>query len=75
VDNRDKLEMMAEALMQYETIDAEQVEAIMAGRKPLPPKDWDGGSGATKAEVPVVAATLEEGQGKDTPNEGAVPAV
>ena len=44
-DNRDKLDMMAEALMQYETIDAEQLKDIMAGRQPRPPKDWDEGGG------------------------------
>jgi hypothetical protein len=31
VDNRDKLDLMADALMQYETIDAAQIDAIMAG--------------------------------------------
>ena len=38
-DNRDKLDLMAEALMQYETIDANQIEDIMTGHKPRPPKD------------------------------------
>jgi len=37
----DKLNAMAEALLQYETIDAEQIDAIMAGRVPGPPKGWD----------------------------------
>lgn len=41
-DNRDKLDMMAEALMQYETIDAEQIEDIMAGQPPKPPSSWSG---------------------------------
>nr|WP_299245309.1 ATP-dependent zinc metalloprotease FtsH [uncultured Halomonas sp.] len=47
-DNRDKLDTMAEALMQYETIDAEQLKDIIEGRKPRPPKDWsddDSGGG------------------------------
>ncbi len=39
-ENRDKLDLMADALMQYETIDAEQIDDIMAGHKPRPPKDW-----------------------------------
>ncbi|MEQ3725240.1 ATP-dependent zinc metalloprotease FtsH [Alcanivorax sp.] len=39
-DNRDKLNLMADALMQYETIDAAQIEDIMGGHKPRPPKDW-----------------------------------
>src|SRR5690625_6165874 len=31
---------MKDALMQYETIDAEQVDDLMASRKVRPPKDW-----------------------------------
>ena len=46
-DNRDKLDMMAEALMKYETIDAPQIDDIMAGRTPREPRDWEGGSGAS----------------------------
>ena len=38
-DHRDKLDAMAEALMQYETIDAEQIDAIMRGDEPAPPSD------------------------------------
>ena len=45
-DNRDKLDVMAEALMQYETIDSEQIDDIMAGSSPRPPSGWsDSGSG------------------------------
>ncbi len=33
-ENRDKLDMMAEALMKYETIDADQIDDIMAGACP-----------------------------------------
>ncbi|AXM96517.1 ATP-dependent zinc metalloprotease FtsH [Pseudomonas plecoglossicida] len=40
-DNRDKLDAMAEALMKYETIDAEQIDDIMSGRPPREPRDWD----------------------------------
>ncbi len=40
-ENMDKLHLMAEALMKYETIDAEQIDDIMAGKPPRPPKDWD----------------------------------
>jgi cell division protease FtsH len=39
-DNIDKLHVMAEALLQYETIDAHQIDEIMAGRVPGPPADW-----------------------------------
>ena len=47
--NRDKLETMAQALMQYETIDADQIEDIMNGKPPRPPRDWgnDGTSGGS----------------------------
>ncbi|MDK6202820.1 ATP-dependent zinc metalloprotease FtsH [Oligella urethralis] len=37
-DNKDKMHAMAKALMEWETIDAEQVEDIMQGRPPRPPK-------------------------------------
>ncbi|MBM7423485.1 ATP-dependent zinc metalloprotease FtsH [Spongiibacter marinus] len=40
-ENRSKLDMMAEALMMYETIDAKQIDDIMAGRKPRSPAGWD----------------------------------
>ncbi|EXF46001.1 cell division protein FtsH [Pseudomonas sp. BAY1663] len=50
-DNRDKLDMMAEALMKYETIDAAQIDDIMAGRQPREPRDWEGGSGASGTPV------------------------
>lgn len=44
-ENRDKLDMMADALMKYETIDSEQIDDIMSGRAPREPRDWQGGSG------------------------------
>jgi len=50
-ENRDKLDAMAEALMKYETIDADQIEDIMNGRPPREPRDWEGGSGAPGAPV------------------------
>ena len=39
--NLETLHSMAEALMMYETIDAEQIEEIMHGQPPRPPKDWN----------------------------------
>jgi cell division protease FtsH len=39
-DNIDKLHVMADALLQYETIDARQIDDIMNGRVPGPPADW-----------------------------------
>lgn len=40
-DNKDKMHAMAKALMEWETIDAEQIEDIMQGRPPRPPKAPD----------------------------------
>jgi cell division protease FtsH len=37
-DNRDKVEAMAKALLEWETLDSDQVEDIMQGRAPRPPK-------------------------------------
>ncbi|MFN7087715.1 MAG: ATP-dependent zinc metalloprotease FtsH [Burkholderiales bacterium] len=37
-DNRDKVEAMAKALLEWETIDADQIGDIMEGRPPRPPK-------------------------------------
>ncbi|AOE48976.1 ATP-dependent zinc metalloprotease FtsH [Kangiella sediminilitoris] len=39
-DDIDKLHAMAEALMKYETIDAQQIDDIMKGEDPRPPADW-----------------------------------
>ena len=40
-ENREKLEIMKDALLEYETIDKAQIDEIMAGRKPSPPESWD----------------------------------
>jgi cell division protease FtsH len=56
-EHESKLHMMAEALMQYETIDAHQIDDIMDGRKPGPPKGWgDPGPGT---------AATDTGSGRD----------
>jgi cell division protease FtsH len=50
-ENRDKLELMKDALLEYETIDADQISDIMSGNKPRPPADWshnDNGSGSAR---------------------------
>ena len=39
-DNQDKMHAMAKALLEWETIDSEQIDDIMAGKPPRPPKDW-----------------------------------
>ncbi|MGQ9658830.1 MAG: ATP-dependent zinc metalloprotease FtsH [Thermochromatium sp.] len=40
-EHLDKLHAMAAALMKYETLDSAQIDDIMAGRKPRPPRDWE----------------------------------
>ncbi len=55
-DNQDKLKLMAEALMKYETIDSEQIKDIMAGKEPRPPADWSDGD----AEPPADKAEKED---------------
>jgi cell division protease FtsH len=37
-DNRDKVEAMTKALLEWETIDSEQIDDIMAGQPPRPPR-------------------------------------
>ena len=40
-ENLDKLHTMSHLLLQYETIDAPQIDAIMEGREPPPPMGWN----------------------------------
>ena len=51
-ENVDKLHLMAEALIRYETIDSDQIDEIMSGKEPSPPRDWsdDDSSGTPNAE-------------------------
>ena len=48
-DNQEKMHAMAKALLEYETIGVEQIDDIMNGVTPRPPKDWT----AASARVPV----------------------
>ena len=65
--NSDKMHMMAKALLEWETIEGEQIDDIMAGKEPRPPKDWTprtpssgggdaGGSPAVKTDPSPSAA-------------------
>lgn len=58
-EHKDKLEAMAQALLKWETIDAEQVDDIMAGREPRPPKDWHPANtnGSGNGNAPAAGAT------------------
>ena len=64
-DNKDKMHAMAKALLEWETIDSEQLDDIMAGKEPRPPKDWTprtppsgsgGGSGGSPVTEPTPSA-------------------
>ncbi|MFQ5659372.1 MAG: ATP-dependent zinc metalloprotease FtsH [Gammaproteobacteria bacterium] len=55
-DNRDKLELMAEALMKYETIDAEQINEIMAGKAPRPPAGWNDDENSSSGQTNEIKA-------------------
>lgn len=41
VEKMDALHLMAESLIKYETIDANQINEILAGKQPTPPDDWE----------------------------------
>jgi cell division protease FtsH len=54
-ENLDKLHTMAKLLITYETIDSDQIDAIMEGREPGAPKGWD-----DKSSTPPPAAKPDE---------------
>ncbi|MCB5184875.1 ATP-dependent zinc metalloprotease FtsH [Methylobacillus gramineus] len=67
-DHREKVEAMTAALLEWETIDAEQIHDIMDGKPPRPPKvpvvknkpaaDSDSGGGTTAEPTPQPAAKI-----------------
>ena len=66
-ENSDKMHAMAKALLEWETIDTDQLDDIMAGKAPRPPKDWtprtpssggDGSGGGTPAVASEPAPTV-----------------
>ena len=58
-ENQDKMHVMAKALLEWETIDSDQLDDIMAGKEPRPPKDWTprippAGGDSSSGGAPVV---------------------
>lgn len=56
-ENSDKVEAMTKALLEWETIDADQVNDIMAGRPPRPPKPVNSPAVRPKDDAPGAAPT------------------
>ena len=65
-EHREKVEVMAKALLEWETIDSDQIADIMEGRAPRPPKPSQGATppssqGGTPSAPPAATATPAEG--------------
>ena len=69
-DNRDKTEAMAHALLEWETIDSDQIDDIMAGRPPRPPHQVI--TGDQPQVDPERARQNEVKEAKDEPQQNAV---
>ena len=67
-ENRDKMETMCKALVDWETIDRDQVLEIMAGKQPSPPKDYSHNVRDDKVEEPEapVAEPVEQNEVQNT---------
>jgi cell division protease FtsH len=65
-ENRDKIEAMTAALLEFETIDAEQIEDIMQGRPPRAPQPPSTGSD-TSDNTPPTGLTSAGGNAAATP--------
>jgi cell division protease FtsH len=63
-DNMDKLHLMAEALIKYETIDSDQIDDIMSGKPPREPQDWN--ADAEEARKAEEAPKAEPAPGSDS---------
>ena len=50
-NNKDKLHVMADALIRYESLDTGQIDEIMEGKKPSPPSDWSDNNTPREMEV------------------------
>jgi cell division protease FtsH len=54
-DNQEKIHAMAAALLEWETIDSEQIDDIMSGKPPRAPKDWTPSSAKPASGIPPVS--------------------
>ena len=65
VANTDKLHTMADALMKYETIDAEQINDIMSNKPPRPPQGWNDDQHSGGEPVPAPERESKPSSEKD----------
>ena len=61
-DNRDKVEAMAQTLLEWETIDADQIGDIMDGKPPRPPKPTPSPPSSPPDDTPSPAPTAAPAQ-------------
>jgi cell division protease FtsH len=66
-DNEDKLHLMAEALIKYETVDEKQIADVMNGQEPRPPRDWDEPSEPSEPGEPGSKVKVEPSDGGKAP--------
>lgn len=71
-ENRDKLEIMKDALMQYETIDSDQIDVIMEGREPGKPSGWGEGGGSAEGSQQTPPADTETANKNTRPTSGSM---
>jgi cell division protease FtsH len=62
-ENADKMHAMAKALLDFETIDADQIKDIMEGKPPRPPREHgktsgSGGSSGSDSSTPNAPVTV-----------------
>ncbi len=72
-ENRDKIEAIAAALLEWETLESNQIDEIMAGKKPSPPsppsphEDTGGAPGKDKPDSGVTPTGSSSGPNLDKP--------
>jgi len=63
-EHLDKLHLMAEALIKYETIDSDQINDIMSGKAPREPQGWDDDQSSGRGS-PAASASEGSKDGSD----------
>jgi cell division protease FtsH len=66
-ENSELLHRMSATLMKYETIDEEQIKALLAGQPAPPPKDWDEDNLNTPTQVEAAKTTPGQAEEEGKP--------